>query len=147
MSEQNKQIVRRYRELHNQNRVEMLGEVVAEDLVSHNLLPGLPDASGINKGRMVHQGIVASFPDNYSRTDALISEGDLVVERWTNTGTFSGAPFMGAPANGKKFSCSGISIYRLENGKIVEHWGEFDSASIMRQLGMLQMPASTPQKV
>ncbi len=144
MSEQNKQIVRRYRELHNQNRVELLGEVVADNLVSHNLMPGLP--GGLKSAQMVHQGVTASFPDNFTRTEALISEGDLVVERWINTGTHSGAPFGGAPANGKKFSISGISIYRIKDGKIVEHWGEMDTASIMRQLGMMPMPQGTGQQ-
>jgi predicted ester cyclase len=75
---------------------------------------------------MAHQSLVASFPDTQTRTDDLIAEGDRVVERWTNWGTHTGASFMNTPATGKKFNVSGISIYRIANGKIVEHWGEFD---------------------
>ncbi len=135
----NKELVKRYRELHNTNRLDQLDQVVARDLIAHNLMPGLPQ--GIEGARKSNQMLVASFPDNRVTTDDLIAEGDYVVERWTNTGTLSGAPFMGTPANGKKFKVSGISIYRINNDKIVEHWGEFDQLSVLQQLGMAKMPA------
>ena len=76
----------------------------------------------------------------YVKTEDLIAEGDKVVERWTLSGTFTGTPFFGAQANGKKFSVTGISIYRISNGQIVEHWGEMDFLGLLQQLGMI--PAS-----
>jgi steroid delta-isomerase-like uncharacterized protein len=135
MSEQNKNIVRRYREIHNTNRLDKLDEIVAVDLISHNMFPGLP--AGLAGGKASHQFLNASFPDSKVVTDDLIAEGDKVVERWTNTGSHSGVPFLGTPPSGKKFSVSGISIYRIANGKIVEHWGEFDSAKIAQQLELM----------
>jgi steroid delta-isomerase-like uncharacterized protein len=135
MSEQNKDIVRRYREIHNTNQLDQLDEIVAADLITHNLFPGLP--TGLAGGKAAHQFLMAIFPDNKTVTEDLIAEGDKVVERWTNTGTHTGEPFMGVPASGKKFSCGGISIYRIANGKIVEHWGEFDSMTISQQLGLM----------
>ncbi len=134
----NKEIVRRYRELHNTNRLDQLDQIVARDLISHNLMPGLPQ--GIDSAKKVHQQLIASFPDNRVVTDELIAEGDYVVERWTNSGTHSGAPFMNGPASGKKFKVSGVSIYRIANGKIAEHWGEFDTASILQQIGLMKLP-------
>jgi predicted ester cyclase len=62
------------------------------------------------------------------------------VERWTINGSFTGASFFGAPSNGKKFSVSGISMYRIANGRIVEHWGEMDTLGLMQQLGMIRAP-------
>ncbi len=135
----NKELVKRYRELHNTNRLDQLDQVVARDLIAHNMMPGLPQ--GIEGARKSHQMMVASFPDNRTMTDDLIAEGDYVVERWTNTGTHSGAPFMNSPASGKKFKVSGISIYRINNDRIVEHWGEFDQLSVLQQLGMAKMPS------
>ncbi len=135
----NKEIVRRYRELHNSNRLDQLDQIVARDLISHNMMPGLPQ--GLEGAKKSHQMFIAMFPDSRYITDELIAEGDYVVERWTNTGTHSGAPFMNAPASGKKFKVSGVSIYRLKDGKIVEHWGEFDQLSVLQQLGLAQMPA------
>jgi steroid delta-isomerase-like uncharacterized protein len=137
-TEQNKTLVRRYRELHNTNQLDELDEIVASDLITHNLMPGLPP--GLEGGKMAHMGGVASFPDLFVRTEDLTAEGDKVVERWTISGSFTGAPFFGAPANGKRFSVSGISVYRISNGQIVEHWGEMDTLGLMQQLGMIPEP-------
>ncbi len=135
----NKEIVRRYRELHNTNRLDQLDQIVARDLISHNMMPGLPQ--GIEGARKSHQMFISMFPDSRYTTDDLIAEGDYVVERWTSSGTHTGAPFMNSPASGKKFKVSGVSIYRLNNDKIVEHWGEFDQLSVLQQLGLARMPA------
>ena len=137
-TEQNKTLVRRYRELHNTNQLDQLNEIVATDLITHNLMPGLPP--GLEGGKMAHMGGMASFPDMHVKTEDMIAEGDKVVERWTNSGSYTGAPFFGAPPNGKKFSVGGISVYRIENGRIVEHWGEMDFLGLLQQLGMISAP-------
>jgi predicted ester cyclase len=137
-TEQNKELVRRYRELHNTNQLDQLDEIVASDLITHNLLPGLPP--GLEGGKMAHMGGVASFPDMHVQTEDLVAEGDQVVERWTISGSFAGATFFGAPPNGKKFSVGGISMYRIANGRIVEHWGQMDTMGLMQQLGIIPAP-------
>jgi predicted ester cyclase len=135
-AEDNKAIVRRYRAIHNSNNLDGLDQIVASDLISHNALPGLP--AGLAGGKMAHMGFLAAFPDSQTSTDDLIAEGDKVVERYTFVGTNKGS-FMGAPATGKQVRSSSVSIYRIANGKIVEHWGENDTMAVMTQLGM--MPA------
>jgi predicted ester cyclase len=137
-TEHNKAIVLRYREAHNTNQLDQLDEIVEASLISHNLLPGLPP--GLQGGKMVHMGGLASFPDLQVRTEDLIAEGDKVVERWTQSGTYTGASFMGAPVNGKRFSVSGTSIYRIANGRIMEHWGEMDFLGLLQQLGLVPAP-------
>lgn len=137
-TEQNKDIIRRYREAHNTNRLDALDAIVAPDLTSHNLFPGLP--AGLEGGKMAHMGAAAAFPDQHTKTEALIAEGDLVVERWTLTGTHTGAPFLGAPASGRKLRSTGMSIYRIVDGKIVEHWGEFDGLAAAQQLRLVPTP-------
>ena len=135
----NKDIVRRYREIHNANKLDQLSEVVAPDLVSHSLTPGLPQ--GIEGAKMAHMGVLASFPDMRTETLDLIAEGDKVVERWQISATFTGSPMNGAPPNGKSYSVTGMSIYRLANGKIAEHWGEMDFMGVLQQLGLMPGPA------
>ena len=44
---------------------------------------------------------------------------------------------MGAPPTGKKIEVGSMSIYRIADGKIVEHWGENDSTALMMQLGLM----------
>jgi predicted ester cyclase len=138
-TEANTAIVRRYREIHNTNQLGSLGEVLAADYAPHSLMPGLP--AGLDGARMAHQGAVASFPDIHTTTEDLIAEGDKVVERWSVTMTHTGAAFFGVPAgSGKKVAVTGISIYRIAGGKIVEHWGEMDFSRVLMQLGALPAP-------
>ena len=135
-TELNKEIVRRYREAHNMNQMDQLDDIVAADLITHNLLPGFPP--GLEGGKMVHLWALASFPDYQVITeDDLAAEEDKVVERWRASGTHTGPPFFGAPASGKPFSATGISIYRIAHGKIVEHWAEADFLGVLQQLGAI----------
>jgi predicted ester cyclase len=143
-TEQNKAIVRRYREIYNSSNLDTLEEVLAADFIAHNLLPGLPP--GIESAKLVHQVTMATWPDQYVTTEDLIAEGDRVVERWTQTQTHTGAPVFGAPANtGKKLRVTGISIYRIANGKIVEHWAESDLYGVMVQLGLIPVPGQAAE--
>ena len=136
-AEANKAIIRRYRQAHNQNDMAALDEIIAADIISHSALPGLP--AGREGGKMAHQGSLAAFPDGRTTTDDLVAEGDKVVERFTFVGTQKG-DFMGIPASGKQVRVTGMSIFRIANGKIVEHWGENDGMGLLAQLGVLPAP-------
>ncbi len=140
-AEDNKNLIRRYREIHNKGNLAELDKIVAKDIVSHNVLPGLPP--GPEGAKAAHQVFLASFPDLQGTTEDLIAEGDKVMERYTVRGTHKG-PFMGAPATGKKFAVETIAIFRIANGKIVEQWGMNDAAGLMAQLGLA--PAPGPAK-
>lgn len=136
-TEQNKELVRRYREAHTTNNLAELDTIVAAQIVSHAPLPGLPP--GLEGGKMAHQVFSAAFPDGVTTTEDLIAEGDTVVERFSFRGTNTGS-FMGMPATGKKVVSTGMSIFRLADGKIVEHWGENDALGTLMQLGMVPDP-------
>jgi predicted ester cyclase len=123
-TEANKVLVRRYREAHNTNNLALLDEIVAADIKSHNGMPGLP--SGLKGGKMVHRRFLAAFPNGLITTECLIAEGDQVVERFSFRGTNTGS-LMHSPATGKKVKFSGVSVFRIANGKIVEHWGAHDA--------------------
>ena len=123
-TEANKVLVRRYREAHNTNNLALLDEIVAADINSHNGMPGL--TSGLQGGKRVHRTFLAAFPNGLITTEGLIAEGDQVVERFSFRGTNTGL-LMHAPATGKKVTFSGMSVFRIANGKIVEHWGAQDA--------------------
>ena len=65
----------------------------------------------------------------------LVAEGDIVVERFTASGTHRG-PLYGAEPTGNTICLRGINIFRVENGKIVERWGRLDELGLLRQLGL-----------
>ena len=130
----NKQIVRRYQEIYNSNQLDDLLEVVSENLLTPKIMAGVP--AGIEGAKAAHQIMLTGFPDYQTVIDDLIAEGDKVVARITMSGTNTGA-FMGIPATGKFISFTGMYMARIENGKIVEHWGEEDGVSLLAQLGVL----------
>lgn len=134
--EENKQIVRRYQEIYNSNDLERLTEVVSEDLLTPKIMPGMkPSLEG---GKQVHRTTLIGMPDWHTAINDLIAEEDKVVARITMTGTHTG-DFWGIPATGKRVEFTGIYIVRIAGGKIVEHWGEEDGVSLLRQLGVLSM--------
>ena len=134
--EENKNIVRRYQEIYNSNDLEALSEVVSEDLLTPKIMPGIP--AGIEGAKTAHQIMLAGFPDYQTAIDDLIAEGDKVVARITMSGTHTGS-FMGIPPTGKRISFTGMYIARIDDGKIVEHWGEEDGVSLLQQLGVLSL--------
>jgi len=74
------------------------------------------------------------------RTAYLMRFADMVVTRWTVTGTHTGN--LGAiPATGRRVSVTGISCGRVENGKMVEAWTNWDTLGMMQQLGVLSAAA------
>jgi steroid delta-isomerase-like uncharacterized protein len=137
-TETNKAIVRRYREIYNADQIDQLSDVLAENFMPHSLLPGMTPS--LETYKQIHQMAKASFPDLLVTTEDLITEGDKVVERWTQTQTHSGESFMNIPPSGKAITFTGISIYRIANGKIVEHWANMDMFGMMAQMGAIPMP-------
>ena len=137
-TEDNKALVRRYQEAHNSNNLAALNDIVAADLISHNKIPGMP--AGLEGGKVVHGILTSAFPDLHTDTEDLVAEGDKVVERWIQTQTHTGAPFMNIPPSNKSVVMTGISIYRIANGKIVEHWGQMDFFGMMAQMGAIPVP-------
>ena len=65
-----------------------------------------------------------------------IAEGDKVVARWKGVATQKGA-FGGIPATGKSATWTGISIFRIAEGKVAEEIGEEDALSVLQQLGVV----------
>ena len=69
----------------------------------------------------------------------MIAEGNMVAARFTATGTPQ-EEWFGVPPSGKKFESGGIFIVRIENGKVVEQWEDFDLLGTFMQLGMELKP-------
>ena len=79
------------------------------------------------------------FPDVISSIEDLIAEGDKVVARWRSRATHRG-DYMGIPPSGKEVEFMGISVYRIEGGKIAESWTVEDQLGLMRQIGAIPEP-------
>jgi predicted ester cyclase len=78
----------------------------------------------------------AAFPGYWLEAEDIIAEGDKVAVRFAFHGIHQGE-LMGIPPTGKMASMEGIIIYRLANGKIVDHWMQTDTMSLLQQLGAM----------
>jgi predicted ester cyclase len=74
-----------------------------------------------------------------STIEDLIAEGDKVVARWRSHATHQG-DYMGIAPSGKEVEFTGISVYRIEEGKIAESWTVEDQLGLMRQIGAIPEP-------
>ena len=79
------------------------------------------------------------FPDVTSTIEDLIAEGDKVVARWRSRATHRG-DYMGMPPSGKEVQIMGISVYRIEEGKIAQEWTVEDQFGLMQQIGAIPEP-------
>jgi steroid delta-isomerase-like uncharacterized protein len=127
-------------EAFNRGDVDVLDELVADDFVEHDPMPGTsPDREGL---KAMILGLHAAFPDFHAEVEDRIVAGDKVVERWSCTGTHEGE-FMGIPPTNRHVEIHGMDISRLADGRLVEHWTQIDMMSMLQQLGVMQaeMPA------
>ncbi len=80
-----------------------------------------------------------AFPDFKVTMDEFFVKGDKMASRWTVTGTQTG-PMRDLPPTGKKMQISGLSIYRIANGKFAEEWLHFNMLDFYQQLGFTVVP-------
>jgi predicted ester cyclase len=75
----------------------------------------------------------SSFPNLAIMDYFTLAQGDIVVARWTARGTSDGN-FLILPPTGKTVEYTGVSMYRIEEGKIAEIWETRNTLGIMQQL-------------
>ncbi len=138
VEEQNKEIVNRMWEAWEKGDFEAFKDALAPDYVYYfpsRSTKSISREESIEFGKMLHN----AFPDFTFSIEELFAVEDIVISRFILRGTHEGE-YMGIPRTGNKFESSGISIIRIENGKIVEEREEYDSLDEMQQLGMELKP-------
>src|ERR687894_2557249 len=109
-----------------------LEELLAPDFVEHDPLSGQsPDREG---HRQILAAFRSAFPDLHVTTEDVVAEGDKVVSRWTARGTHQG-DLMGVAPTGNRVEVMGVTISRIEGGKIVEEWDIYDALGMMEAIG------------
>jgi predicted ester cyclase len=130
--EENKKIVSNFimelAEKHNSNAWDMY---CSEDFKHHFNIPDItPNREGVKK---LSQLILMAFPDTSIAIDLLIAEGDFVVERSTVTATHSGY-YNNIEPTGKAYQWQETHIFKLKNGKIIEHFPEVRLEKLLWQI-------------
>ncbi len=131
MSEDNKALARRSWEV--VDNPDLIDEIYASDLVWHE--PD-QDVHGLAEARQFVTMYKTAFPDLNVTVEDVISEGDNAVTRYTIRGTHQGEIEEFGPPTGRQIALQGITMHRIEDGKIVEEWERYDNLSVMQQLGL-----------
>jgi len=136
MSEQNKNLVRRfYEEVENQGKLEVADELFAADFKDvYNTASPFPvnGVEGIKKLAVA----LKQHLDLHIEIEDLIAEGDRVVARIGGHLTHKN-PFMGVAPTNRQFPTNGVEIFRIAGGKIAERWVFIDQVPMMKELGIL----------
>jgi predicted ester cyclase len=131
----NKELVRRfYKEVYGDWNMDLANKVISAQFTSHDWHAG---RTGPQPFREFYSAIRSALPDARYEVDDLIAEGDKVVVRWRLLGTHKG-DFRGIAPTGRSIALTGIAIYRVDGGKLMERWVVSDLYGVLEEI---QAPA------
>lgn len=141
-TEANKALIRRLiDEAFNAGNLNVIPEALADDYLDHQAGPGAPRGPEALIRFVI--AFRATLPDVEVTVEDLVAEGDRVALRVTWRGTQLG-PLGNVPATGKPVAFVGYHVYRIEDGKLAEHWGLQDDLGLLLQLGVIASQAVPP---
>jgi predicted ester cyclase len=124
-------------ELWGEGKLELADQLYAPNYVDH--VGRGPEPSRVSGPKGIKQAVTmfrAAFPDLTYTVEAEMAERDLVMTRFSARGTNRG-PFLGAPPTGRVVTYTGFDLNRIEGGRIVESWVNYDALGLLQQLGLV----------
>jgi len=141
--EENVAIARRFHEeAINQRNPAALQDILHPDVV-HHAAGGFPDVTSAAGVEAMMGAFPVAFSDLHYEFDLFIVQDDYVVERYSATGTQDG-PLQDLPPSGRTATWTGINIFHIACGRIVEIWSEVDALSRTQQLTGVAMATPAP---
>ena len=110
----------------------VVDELVAESYVDNDPIPGFD--AGREGIKAMAGAVAAAFSDKKMILDDYYQDGDMVTENWTMRGRHTGE-FLGVQPQGGEVTVRGMELWRVQDGKIVEHWGVVDMLTAFSQMG------------
>jgi predicted SnoaL-like aldol condensation-catalyzing enzyme len=109
--EANKAVVRAlYERVFNQHDLAAADSLMRPDYIQHN-----PNVPGGREGfKQALRQMAQVVPDAHVQILHLVAEGDLVVAHVLNTATI--------PGTTQKIEQPGLDLFRVQDGKLAEHW-------------------------
>ena len=136
MAEHNKRLVRRALEgIYEQGDFELANELVHPDFVDHEPAH-LEQPTGPESVKLTARRLQSAFGGLRFEVEDEIAEGDKVVQLVIMSGRHTG-PLMRREPTGREFAVRHTYIWRIADGKIVDHWGSRDDLGLLAQLGLL----------
>lgn len=140
MTEQNKTLVLQFYKAFDDRKIEQALALLAPNFTAH--MAGMPEPLNGEAFKEFGMMFYSAFSQGQHAFDEIVVADDRVVTCGTFTARHLGE-FQGLPPTGKQISLSIMHINRIENGKIVEHWGQGDALGLMQQLGVIFLPGPT----
>jgi steroid delta-isomerase-like uncharacterized protein len=137
LPEQNKALVLQFYKAFDDRKMDQALDLLASDFVAHQA--GVPEPLNGEGFKQFGMSFYLAFSQGQHNFDEIIVSDDRVVTCGTFTATHLGE-FQGLPPTGKQISLSIMHIDRVEDGKILEHWGQGDALGLMQQLGIVFVP-------
>ena len=103
-------------------------------------MAGMSEAMDRSQFQQFGMKFYSAFDGGQHRFDEIIVANNKII----TCGKFKAkhlGKFQGLPATGRQIEIAVMHIDRVENGKIVEHWGQGDALGLMQQLGIMFLPS------
>ena len=122
----------------NRGRLDVADELISPQLIEHQDF-GPDHAPGAEGVKAVIASLRRAFSDFHLAIEDVTVDRGTVWLRMTGTGTNDGS-FMGHPPTGRPMHTDVFDALRVDDGRIVEHWGVPDRLGTLFQLGLAQPP-------
>ena len=121
-------------EIMNKGKLDMFNDSnFTKDVVMH---ASPNDVVGIDSARAYYANFLTGFSDITFTIKDVFGQGNKLVKHWNFKGTHTGT-FFGIPATGKKVEVDGVTLVRMQDGKIAEERDFYDNLVFMQQLGLI----------
>ncbi len=132
--EENIVLMRRwFKEIWNEGRVQTIYDLMADNAIGIGQdQPGV-EIHGPADFVALFNRIHGAFPEIKITLEDAFGADDKVVVRWSAVMTHTGK-HLGILATNKKVRITGITIVRIEKGKLVEGWDNWDQLALMQQV-------------
>jgi predicted ester cyclase len=108
-----------------------LDEIMRDDYIQHNDIA----AQGKSGFIALFEQTFRAMPDFKYKVNRLVAENDYVMAYCTSSGTHTGGEWLNVPPRGAKLHFDVVDIFRIQDGKIAEHWDVADRLTLFNQLG------------
>jgi len=118
----------------NEGREDLMEELAAPDVILHGVGGPGQIMQGIEAFKPFYRRIRGAFPDLRITVEEAIGERDIVALRWSAQMSHTGDD-LGFPPTHKRLAITGMSFARVQSGKLVEGWDNWDMMGLMHEIG------------
>jgi predicted SnoaL-like aldol condensation-catalyzing enzyme len=142
-SRKNKEVVARfYNDAFIRHDLTKLDTYMRDDYIQHNA-----DCPQGKAGFVEFFDVIfKALPDFSYKLHKMVAEGDIVMAYSATTGTHTGGAWLGQKATGNRLDYNVVDIFRVQDGKIAEHWDVADTFTFFRQLGIAKRLLAEAEK-